>query len=72
MNDKPPKDFQIGDVEDPRGSSAAGPDGDGADKPEIPVVRFRNRPQRQGSNKMTLLVGGAALVIIIILLLKLF
>lgn len=54
--------------ENPRGEI----NDDDTGKPDVPVVKFRNRPQRQGSNKMTLLIGGAALVIVIILLLKLF
>ncbi len=78
MSDKRQEDFHVDDVDDPRGGSAAesmssrGPEHKGTGKPDIPVVKFRNRPQRQGSNKMTLLIGGAALVVVIILLLKLF
>lgn len=78
MGEKPPKDFHVEDADDSRGGSAAKPtnsrerDHKRTDKPDVPVVKFRNRPQPQGSNKMTLLIGGAALVIVIILLLKLF
>jgi hypothetical protein len=73
MRKESSKDFHIEDADGADGPANSGdPRKPGADKPDIPVVRFRNRPRRQASNKTTLLIGGAALVIVIILLLRLF
>jgi len=73
MRKESSKDSHIEDVGDDKKTSSTGEPGKpGTEKPDIPVVRFRNRPRRQASNKTTLLIGGAALVIVIILLLKLF